>query len=405
MQFSLLLPVNVLLKKKKITILTPNPFPIGNVATNRFSTYAKVLASNGCDVSVGVLKGTEDVIRPINPLRIGTHEGVRYEYMASSSKWNVKASYIKKLCLYLIGVIRAVRFLGDEKPNSVVMYTNDLFYMVFFWVLSKIFGYEYFIDKSEYPIVMRRRSSVYRSIYLKSFKLFDGIFVMTNELYGYYNVMKCRSARMFLLPMSVDLNRFNGAKRQIYGAGKYFGCVFGVHNRDCIADTIMAFDRFCSSFPSNDFELMLVGDLDNLEGRAAVIRVHQECASKDRIKFLGTFAATEIPQFLIEATCLVTTPRAYQSGGFPTKLGEYLATGNVVIATKVGELPNYLEGFKNCLFSKPGCFEEISEMFEFVWRNPARSSEIGEAGRHVANKVFNVNAYSDDFIDFLFNSR
>ena len=29
-------------------------------------------------------------------------------------------------------------------------------------------------------------------------------------------------------------------------------------------------------------------------------------------------------------------------GGFPTKLGEYLATGNPVVVTKVGEIPNYL---------------------------------------------------------------
>src|SRR5574343_917424 len=110
---------------KKIVILTPNPFPIGNVATNRFATYAKVLAAEGFKVCVAILKGTEDWVNPVNKDRSGVYEGIKYEYMASTSRWDKNAPYLKKIYLYGTGLIKSVVYLKKEKPDSVLMYTND----------------------------------------------------------------------------------------------------------------------------------------------------------------------------------------------------------------------------------------------------------------------------------------
>ncbi|WP_374264526.1 glycosyltransferase family 4 protein [Zoogloea sp.] len=386
--------------RRRVFILTSNPFPVGNVATNRFSTYAKVLASRGCDVKVLILKGTEDPASPINKNRLGVFEGVRYEYMSRDSTWNTKAPQWKKAVLYFFGIVRAVQCLAKERPSSVILYTNDLLYMALFGFVARLVRFRYVIDKSEYPVVYRRRKSLYRSLYLKTFRLFDGILVMTEELKSFYSSIKQKQCELFLLPMSVDLSRFSSA-RKIDGVGPYFGCVFGVHNRDCIADTIKAFYLFCSEHPTSDVRLKLIGDIESLAGRDEVLRVYESSEYRARVEFLGTVVATEVPSFLTSAIALITTPREYVSGGFPTKLGEYLATGNPVIATAAGEVSNYLEDSKNCFLAQPADVRHLADLMRVVWSSPEFVRTVGAAGKCLASDVFSVESYADDLIEFL----
>ena len=60
-----------------------------------------------------------------------------------------------------------------------------------------------------------------------------------------------------------------------------------------------------------------------------------------------------MPKYLCNAKLLaLARPDSIQAqGGFPTKLGEYLATGRPVVVTKVGEIPDYLEDGVNAFLS------------------------------------------------------
>ena len=390
------------LAKSKIFILTPNPFPIGNVSTNRFTTYAKFFASKNYDTKVLVLKGTEDPENTINSQREGVFEGVHYEYMAKNTLWNTRTLLIKKAYLYLAGIKNAIKCLLLDRPSTVIIYTNDLFYMAIFGFLRNIIKYHYIIDKSEYPVVHRRKNSIYKLIYLKTFKLFDGILVMTNELMKYYSTIKSKNAGIFLLPMSVDLSRFTNAKR-MPDTQPYFGCVFGTHNRDCISDTIKAFYIFCDKSKNNDVRLKLVGDIKNLINNHEVLEEIKKSEFQSRIDFLGTISPKEIPIFLINAIGLITTPREYISGGFPTKLGEYLASGNPVIATTAGEVSSYLVNFRNCFLAKPGDVENIAELMLTICSSPELAHDIGEAGKILANQVFTVECYDKKLMEFIRN--
>lgn len=384
-----------------LVILTPNPFPIGNVATNRLTTYAKALASIGDDVGIVVLKGTEDPALPLNPHRTGSHDGIWYQYMASSSRWNRNAPFLKKLALYLFGLVRASFLLWEKKPDSVLLYSNDVVSIIYFYVISRIVGFRYLIDKSEYPVVYRSPSGGYRWIYLKSFLLFDGILVMTSELMNYYSSLKKRSASVFMLPMSVDLERFDCLEDKD-SLNAYICCVYGVHNRDCIADTIAAFDLFCFKNQSCNLRLKLVGDFQNLRGRDDIEKILAASRFRELIELVGPVNSSDIPRLLFGAQFLITTPRKYESGGFPTKLGEYLATGKLVIATEVGELSNYLTSGENVIFSRSGDIVDIAKSMEFAWLNPEISKEIGRRGRDVARRHFNVHTYMDELRPFLY---
>ena len=98
-----------------------------------------------------------------------------------------------------------------------------------------------------------------------------------------------------------------------------------------------------------------------------------------------------MPQYLKNAEVLVLSrPDNIQAAyGFPTKLGEYLMTGNPVVVTRVGELDNFLEDGKSCLFAKPGDAQHFAKKLKWTLENPAEAKEIGAKGKQVAEVSFN----------------
>ena len=88
-------------------------------------------------------------------------------------------------------------------------------------------------------------------------------------------------------------------------------------------------------------------------------RLHIE----NKVIITGSVKRNEIPALLCNSDILaLARPDNKQAeGGFPTKLGEYLATGNLVVVTNVGEIGLFLEDRKNAFISEPGSPEKFSE--------------------------------------------
>jgi len=75
--------------------------------------------------------------------------------------------------------------------------------------------------------------------------------------------------------------------------------------------------------------------------------------------------------------------------GFPTKLGEYLLTGNPVVVTTVGDIPGFLKDGESAVFAKPDEPESFSSRLNWVLDHKEEGIEIGERGKEVALKEFN----------------
>ena len=85
-------------------------------------------------------------------------------------------------------------------------------------------------------------------------------------------------------------------------------------------------------------------------------------------------------------------PASYQAeGGFPTKLGEYLATANPVVATRVGEIPEYLYDKESVFFCNPDSIDSLTTSLKCVLDNKENSRNVGLEGRKVAESVFSTN--------------
>ena len=125
----------------------------------------------------------------------------------------------------------------------------------------------------------------------------------------------------------------------------------------------------------------------------------------NRVFYKGSVSRDEIPAIIMNAQLLVLPrPDSKQAqGGFPTKLGEYLATGNPVCATTVGEIPDYLVDGESVYFAEPGSVDSFADAMHRALRNPVLAKQVGVNGRKVAEECFNKDIQAKILYDFLLN--
>ena len=87
---------------------------------------------------------------------------------------------------------------------------------------------------------------------------------------------------------------------------------------------------------------------------------------------------------------LARPPSHQADGGFPTKLGEYLATGNPVCVTKTGGIPDYLSDEGNAFLAEPGSVESFCDALMRATADPLRAKKVGKNGRATAEKSFSM---------------
>jgi glycosyltransferase involved in cell wall biosynthesis len=119
-----------------------------------------------------------------------------------------------------------------------------------------------------------------------------------------------------------------------------------------------------------------------------------------KIKFTGNFFIDEKvnnPKNLING---MTPQKDFTSGGFPTKLGEYLSTGNPVICTNVSEIPYYLDKTSAILID-PKDDLLIYNAIEFVIKNLIECKSIGIMGQKVVQNNFEVKKHINSLIKYL----
>lgn len=121
--------------------------------------------------------------------------------------------------------------------------------------------------------------------------------------------------------------------------------------------------------------------------------VCSELGISDTVNFLGKLPHKEVISHYHEAHAfLLPRPfRPYSQAGFPSKLGEYLATGKPVITTGTGDIPMYLEDGISAyvvMDDSPEAF--ANRTVEAVGHSKAY--DIGQKGAKIAKKSFSIEA-------------
>lgn len=379
-----------------ISLVTHAPFPNGNVSTMRYSSYLKTLVKNGIDCHVIIYCPTR-MAAGIKE-KSGVYKGIGFQY-ATEITWK-RYNPLVKVKYLLVGLWNTTKFLKDYNTDTVVLYGDNPFVVnLFFWIYTRITHIRYIGDRSELPTETERGSRIRMWLYGLKQRMFDGMIIMTKELMKFYSQYSERDDFLFYLPMTIDPQRFDGLKKEEQEK-PYIAVVFGTHNRDGLLESLKAFDMYCQK--GGLYCLRLIGDYDNMPNKAELDAFISQSVYRNRICILGKQPNDVVPQILYNASILLTTPNFYVSGGFPTKLGEYMLSRVPIVATEAGELLDYITADTDMIMKKPKDIDGISEALLSIENDKKLGIRLANSARHKALQCFCADSYVKHLKDFLF---
>lgn len=378
----------------KIGLITIAPFPIGNVTTVRYSSYLKSLVENGDFAKVYIYTPTRMACK-VTKLS-GEYNGIKYQY---TSVPTLKLYNLPNRIFYLIkGLINSCKHIKRDNIETLIITEEQPFLVFLFYrLVCSIYGLRYIWEKTEYPPIAVRKNSLKEFIYMKRAKLVDGIIVITDELIKYFGKFK-PSSNLMLLPVTIDTNRFANAERENVSV-PYMAAVFGIHNRDGLEETLLAFSKYKQL--GGSYRLHLVGNFDKMPNAEKLKKIISDNSISEEVQILGLIPIEKVPNILCNAACLVTTPNFYISGGFPTKLAEYMLSGVPIIATNAGEVSNYIANREDMLIEAPGDLDSIASAMLYIEKNPKIGNELAQNAKRKASVIFNAHTYVKDLHNFL----
>lgn len=381
-----------------------NPFFESGASSNRFRGLIDGLRKCGNTVDVAVVKGfTKRNEASIS--EVGT------KYLSHANHYSYWQTRMNNYIFDRLHAISAARRFSKLDYNSydIIWITTDMMVLDLYAKFCGKIKAKTLIELNEfidfylnvnYNILQVRKARKASELFKEVVGKIDLFAVMTNTLIDYYRKMADKNARFLHLPMTVDLNRFREVDSNNEFEIPYIGfCGSMDKTKDGVDILIKAFMKIAHKYP--DVKLLMAGfyTYDTPD----ILKIISDNKMEERIKYIGSMDRAKIPSFISNAiTLALSRPDSHQAqGGFPTKLGEYLATGKPVCVTKVGEIPEYLEDNVSAFMANPGDVDSFADALDRALGNPNLAITVGQAGKCIAETIFNSDIQAKRLSDFL----
>ena len=254
-------------------------------------------------------------------------------------------------------------------------------------------GVDVFFEQTECPDISLPGSWLHHPTmeeHINFCKRIKGLIVISHALKEYFIKKGVQPSKIHIVNMTVDETRFEGINKEP-DKEKYIAyCGTVSNNKDGVDNLIKAFAIVTKKHKG--IKLYIVGKAPGKKENNVNIKLINELGLHDKVVLTGMVKASEMPQLLVNAEVLaLARPDNIQAKyGFPTKLGEYLLTGNPVVVTSVGDISMYLQDGFNAIIAKPDVPEIFAEKLLWALEHPIESKTIGARGKEVALKKFNA---------------
>lgn len=325
----------------------------------------------------------------------GVHEGVPFEF-ACGPRTRARSFLGRRLleAKVPLGLSRAaVRlFRGDAGPGAIIAHTHQPAWLVFMAVLAKLLGAKCIVELCELPFV-RERPSASRAVRLwlqdaLAYRMVDGFIAISTNLEEYATVHSHGRSCIIRVPILVAVDEFDvGGARAGAGTVREIVYLGDLGHEGEISDLLDAFSLVAALH--EDVRLQLVGDAQP-ERRARIAARVTELGLDQRVVFVGAVQQSELPAILGKATAHVLLRRdaAFSQAGFPTKLGEYLASGRPVVVTTTGDIRAYLTDGVDAYLVPPGDPPRFAEQLRHVLDHEDEARQVGAHGRALVARRF-----------------
>jgi glycosyltransferase involved in cell wall biosynthesis len=394
-----------------MVVVGPSNFPRGSATTSRVRAYGKGIIENGGSMTIVCLRplGIQSLGESELPA-CGKVDGIDYIY---TSGITVRPkSLVIQLFYEIKGLLNSFRVLWklnrDRKITAILYYGTGGLYELPCTILAKCTNILVVKEKSEYPFLDRTKLLNKIKAYIHEHfevKLYDGMLIISKSLESYYKPLMRKRARYLMVPILVDASRFeNGGKAATNE--KYIAyCGDPSGNKDGVPILLEAFSLIAKKHPA--VKLYIIGDSHRKDVLPALQKKVEKLNIGDRVVFTGKVNPEEMPKYLCNAAVLaLARPTSLQAKyGFPTKLGEYLATGKPVVVTDVGEIADFLRDGESAYIAPPDNAMAFAAKLDYVIDNYETAQEVGVQGKTVALKNFNYKNHGKRIAEFIQQNR
>lgn len=296
------------------------------------------------------------------------------------------------------------KFLGRLQAGDIV-YTYSLSKLT--KLCEEVKGVRVFAERTEHPeaspcfpnplLALTKNEIAY------TLKNLSGLFVISHPLKEYYENLGIESSRVHIINMTVNADRFRDIEKTQNRERYIAYCGNVSNNKDGVDILIQAFALVCKQ--RQDTKLYIIGKTTSKKESSDNMQLIKNLGIEDKVVFTGVVSSKKMPQLLKNAEVLaLARPDNLQAKyGFPTKLGEYLLTGNPVVITSVGDIPRFLQDGVSAIVSEPSNVEMFARKLLWVLDNPKEASKIGKAGALVAQNSFNSEIETRKIVNILFH--
>ena len=368
-------------------------FPIGGATTKRRRYMVDYMNNHGIQSHYLVCDFKQRDKRRINDIsgRYGLCDYIDITQLAADKKylrfWNEGKKQLKT-------------WYADSRQNILIFTTTLSLFEYPFYVHAIKLGYKVVFDQVETSFLQRgyvskmRRLSIMVSEWLsgKAYRR-SAAFVISKNLWK-ENHTKYPQRQICLLPnstpqlCSTPRETLNAPLRILY-AGT-FAPKDGV--KFLLEGVIMAFENGCP------LELILLG-----KGIPQDMKVLEIAKGKEYIKYVGFVSDDELNRYLLscDVLCMTRINSRFAAFGFPFKLSEYLATGNIVLATNVGDVSDYLVDKVSAYIVPPEDNHAIADTLLHIASHYQEALAVAKGGLKAMQQYFSIDVVGAIFVDFL----
>lgn len=346
-------------------------YPGYGAASKRILNYKNGLSFNGNSIDIKSIHFFHK-----NPF-IGLIYGILMPYLTIIKllKYNSKTDiilvygfgWISKLFIVCYGKARKIKivFEVNEKPYSIVGSRRDYILKYFFslntWLLTRF---------------------VYRFT--------DGFVVISENLERFVAKYKSQKAKIVKIPIIVDYDCYQGVIADKCGIKPYiFHSATLNDNKDGISNVIEALGMVIRKYNQPlHFYITSKSALSSTKNK--VQEIIDRYKIQDFVHYLGNLDESVLQGYQKNCDLVVVNKVDSEQNryNFATKIGEYCALGKPIITTDVGEVSNFFEDAKNCLFISQNNPVLIAEKIMYLINNKDIALAIGDAAKMTASNEF-----------------
>lgn len=393
----------------KVYIITNECFPYGRAATNRIICYAKSVLYSGFDCEVVVYRRTEIFgHKTSNTMADGVFEGVTFKYIGgcTTRSGNVVIRKVDDI----LDKIRLFIFLNRNLNDGDVILSYSYLDTLFKIHLCNIAHYnnaKIALDLGEYPYCSENnafRRRVGRFFYTKYvFSKIDGLIPISNALADFASSYVSKKCIVCKLPIFIDFEKYN-----LNDSSSSADVPFIFHSgtlsdqKDGVVGMFAAFGELHRRY-NIDLKFISTGSPETVHDGHKIRTIIEKYKLEDKIIFVGDLELDQLRYYLSRAMMVLSYryDNLQIRYGFSTKLGEYMAAGKPIIATRVGEPVNWLQNGRDCLFIEPGDEDALIEKIRSLFYDRKMRIELGMAAKETCKNSFDFRVISPKLRAFL----